>query len=284
MPIQYRIERLQLRGARKIVAASRPFTIRIDTTKAGSASDQFVLPLNSSYSYDFDINWGDGAAERVTTNVNKTHVYDTPGVYDIRIYREFPSIQFGNQGDKAKIIEILQWGSIEWSTMEFAFYGCSNLTNVSATDTIDLRNVKELTYLFTSCSELTGVDVSNWNTENIESINAMFYGCSKLTGIDVSNWNTANIKFMELVFYNCTLLNTDISSFNISSLTNANNMMRNSAFGNSNYDLMLTAWNAFGTNNVKFHAGTAKYSAGGPAAARASMVSRGWTITDGGPA
>ena len=60
----------------------------------------------------------------------------------------------------------------------------------------------------------------------------------------------------------------------------------NSGFSQTNYDLMLVAWDAFGTNNVPFHAGTAQYTApvSAPDTARTAMISRGWTITDGGPA
>lgn len=40
-----------------------PFTFVVDTTKAGSASTHFILPLNASGTYDFDIEWGDGNTE-----------------------------------------------------------------------------------------------------------------------------------------------------------------------------------------------------------------------------
>jgi hypothetical protein len=62
-------------------------------------------------------------------------------------------------------------------------------------------------------------------------------------------------------------------------------MFASSAFSNANYDLLLVAWEAQTEKpNVPFHAGSAKYSAGAPATARAALVANGWTITDSGEA
>jgi hypothetical protein len=54
----------------------------------------------------------------------------------------------------------------------------------------------------------------------------------------------------------------------------------------ANYDSLLTGWEAQAVqNNVNFHGGNAKYSAGAPATARAALIAdHTWTITDGGPA
>ena len=60
-------------------------------------------------------------------------------------------------------------------------------------------------------------------------------------------------------------------------------MLRGTAFSTANYDLLLVAWDAYGTSNVTFDAGTPQYSAGAPATARQNMIDRGWTISDGGP-
>ena len=84
------------------------------------------------------------------------------------------------------------------------------------------------------------------------------------------------------MFGNCFLFDQDISALQINSLTNATQMLQFSAFSKVNYDLLLVAWDSYGTSNVPFHAGTAHYSAGAPTTAHDAMVVRGWTITDGG--
>jgi hypothetical protein len=91
---------------------------------------------------------------------------------------------------------------------------------------------------------------------------------------------------MATMFYLTSIFDQDISSFNISSLGNAASMLLGSSFSQTNYDLLLPSWNSYGTSNVPFHAGTAKYTAAtsAPATAHANMLGRGWTITDGGAA
>ena len=55
--------------------------------------------------------------------------------------------------------------------------------------------------------------------------------------------------------------------------------------GQENYDNMMS-WAAQNVNSgVSIHFGSSQYTAGGEAAAaRATLVTKGWTITDGGTA
>ena len=112
---------------------------------------------------------------------------------------------------------------------------------------------------------------------------------SPLTFSDFSN--VPNVNNM---FNSSPNFNQDISDLDISGLLTctecgeeqpklgAINMLRSTSFSTVNYDLLLVAWDTLGTSNIKFHAGSAQYSSGAPATARANMVSRGWEITDGG--
>ena len=50
--------------------------------------------------------------------------------------------------------------------------------------------------MFSECSNLTNLDVSNFNTSNVTSMSEMFSGCSNLTNLDVSNFNTSNVTNM----------------------------------------------------------------------------------------
>ena len=90
---------------------------------------------------------------------------------------------------------------------------------------------------------------------------------------------------MRYMFDNADVFNQNISGFDVSALKDADYMLRSTAFSNVNYDLLLVAWAAQTVlSGVDFHAGTAQYSAGIPATAKASLQSAGWTITDGGVA
>ena len=111
-------------------SGNKYFTITVDTTKAGSANDTFVLPLPSAGIYDYYVDWGEGdAEEHFVVNTSQTHVYAAPGTYQIKIRGTFPQIYFANAGDKLKLISIDNWGSIVWGSFNRAF----NLYLVSTT-------------------------------------------------------------------------------------------------------------------------------------------------------
>lgn len=54
---------------------------------------------------------------------------------------------FNDSGDKLKLLDITNWGDIEWSSMEHAFHGAANLT-ISAADTPDLSAVTSMAHMF----------------------------------------------------------------------------------------------------------------------------------------
>ena len=50
--------------------------------------------------------------------------------------------------------------------------------------------------MFSNCSSLTSLDLSNFNTNNVETMSDMFSNCSSLTSLNLSNFNTNNVKDM----------------------------------------------------------------------------------------
>ena len=60
--------------------------------------------------------------------------------------------------------------------------------------------------LFSYCSSLTSLDLSNFNTSNVTDMSYMFYDCEKLTSLDVSNFDTSKVTTMLGMFFNCSKL------------------------------------------------------------------------------
>jgi surface protein len=141
-------------------------------------------------------------------------------------------------------------------------------------------NVTNFSYMFYRCP-LFNQPVTFLDTSSATNLISMF-DQTNIFNQSVSHFNTTNVIYMNTMFYKSYLFDQDISSFNITSLTSATSMFQQSGFAITNYDLLLVAWDAYGTSSVVFHAGTAHYSAGAPVTAHNAMVSRGWTITDGG--
>lgn len=99
------------------------------------------------------------------------------------------------------------------------FSGCSNLTSVDVSD-FDTSSVTDMSYMFSSCSSLTSVDVSGFDTSSVTDMSLMFYGCSNLTSVDLRGIDTGNVTTMRRMFWNCSsLTSVDVSGFDTSNVT-----------------------------------------------------------------
>ena len=196
-----------------------PFITTWKTDNPGTSSNnQVIIPTVSGLPYNYRVDWGDGS---INSNVNSEilHTYASPGTYTISIYGEFPGIRFANAGDKDKLLEINQWGNIQWSTMSEAFHGCTNL-DVIATDTPDLTSVTDAGRMFASCLALIGNSVWNtWDVSNIEIMFQMFYRASSFNQ-DIGNWDLSNVRVTQSMFDNASAFNQDIGGWDVSNVEN----------------------------------------------------------------
>lgn len=259
------------------------FTVKTDN-EGTSADDQFTLPLSGSGTYDCVIGWGDGSAPEVkNTNTSITHTFlGGAGTYAIAISGVFPRIYFNNVGDKLKLLSVEQLGEVGWTLFAYAFYGCSNMTSFIS-GTADISLVTSMLGMFYYCSSLSNLSVSGLDTTLVTNMQGCFSVCSSLVALDISSWDTAFVVNADAMFYGCSLLDVDVSNFDITLMTTAIQMFSGSGFGQRNYDKLLVVWEAqVEQAGVKFHAGSAQYSPGAPTVAKAALEDNGWTITDGG--
>lgn len=263
-----------------------PFIMTIDTTKAGSANDTFVLPTRLGFGYDFYVDWGDGGAEEYSNNPGSglTHVYPSSGVYDVKIRGIFPSCYFNNAGDKLKLIDIKSWGTVAFEYPGSNYWGCSNLIG-TYTNTPNFTGALNTTLMFFNCTSFNG-SVANWDLKSITSIYGMFRNCSSLNK-DFSSWNVSAVTDFFGTFNGCSSLKQSFASWNISAITSGTNMFANTDINNigttTNYDNTLISWAAQNPgNSISIDFGTAKYSNAAVAARGHLTNTHLWTITDGG--
>ena len=85
--------------------------------------------------------------------------------------------------------------------------------------------IKGCEYMFSLCSSLINIDMSNFDSSKITSMEGMFYGASNVTSINFTNFNTSSVTHMNAVFFNCyKLKNLDVSKFDTSSVIMMNGM------------------------------------------------------------
>lgn len=279
----------------------KPMIIVVDTTKAGSASDTFVLPISINATETASVDWGDGFRTSLVSG-NNTHVYAAAGVYTIKIYAKiFWGVYFNNGGDKAKITKILDWGDGLCRNAIAAFQGCTNLTSIApnmkllgtsaqsmhqsntnllAAPNYSLPRVTNTSFMYAGCSSIQTAAAINMS--KVTNAANMHQGNTALTSIPFYDLSAAtNVSFM---FQVCTSVTT-VPLLNLSSVTNATSFLQGVTLTTASYsDFLIHLATLPLKSGVSFHGGISKYNVDG-GIARAYLVSNfGWTITDGGAA
>ena len=216
-----------------------PFVTVWKTTQADT---DITIPTDSSYSYDYIVDWGDGIVEHGITG-NKTHIYSNDGNHTVKIYDTFPAIKFNNLGDKDKLLLITSWGDLVWKSMESAFYGCSNVRLITS-DTPDLSKVTSLSGMFAN-TESFNADINNWDVSNINNMNGTFSGAIAFNQ-PLNNWDMSHVRYLSNMFNGASKFDQDISSWNVSHVTGMSQMFLNAT--DFNHD--IGDWNVSNVTNM----------------------------------
>ena len=286
------------------------FTIEVKTDNRGTSNDnQFKF---TGAVGDYDVIAKQNGTQVATFNDlsgEQTITLPSSGVYDLEVSAKevngFDRIDFDNVGDKLKLTDIKQWGTIAWSSFNDAFYGCNNM-KVTATDVPNLSNVTDvrsmfrnttsanpdvsnwdvssvtdMSYMFFSATS-ANPDVSNWDVSSVTDMNSMFRGASSANP-DVSNWDVSSVTNMRLMFFSATSANPDVSNWDVSNVTNMDRMFQSSNLSVNNLTACYENWSQLSLQqNVSFGAGYTKYNASGQAGRDILVNTYNWTIEDGG--
>lgn len=263
------------------------FVFTVKTDNAGtSASNQFTIPTNSSYTYNYNVDWGDGSTSTGVTG-NITHTFPSVGEYTVSITGTFPQMQhaaFSSAFDCKKIISVSNIGDVHWQSFEYMFSACSNIISFNAGNA-NTSLVNNFRFMFFACNSMQTIDITSFDTSSATNMAYMFEASSSMASLDLSNFNTSNVTSMERMLRATGGTLIGIEDFNITSLTNANAFLLFRSIPTLQYNNLLVNWEAQNVNNnVSFGGGNSTYTAGGPAAtARQALIdNHSWTITDGG--
>ena len=218
----------------------KPMIIVVDTTKAGSASNTFVLPIIKATTETVKIYWGDGT-NSIGVNGDNTHVYAASGIYTVKIEsRLFGGIYFNNLGDKAKITKIANYGQGVSRLNIGSFYGCSSLLSIdignivsngtnayamfsgcTALTTVPLLNLSSVTNAYAMFAYCPVTTVPLFDLSKVTNASYMFLGCTPLTVIPF--FDLSNLINATGMFYQCSNITT-VPLFDLSKVTNATSM------------------------------------------------------------
>ncbi len=212
-----------------------------------SNSDQVSLPLEASGTYDFEVDWGDGTNDSITTGnqAEATHTYAAEGTYTVSITGTIQGWQFNNAGDRLKLIKVSSWGPLRLGNSNSYFYGASNMI-ITATDILDLTGTTDLYKTFSYCSSLTTVpSMNDWDVSNVTTMQSMFSGASVFNQ-PIGNWNTSNVTSMRSMFYKASVFNQPIGDWDVSNVTS----MRSVFYDASVFNQPIENWNTSNVTNM----------------------------------
>ena len=171
--------------SRKIISEKDYFITTWLTSNSGiSDINELNITVSDKYTYNYWVDWGDGKVDYNITG-NALHTYNKEGKYQVKIYGKFPAIYF-NPKDAT------------FSSIEF-----NNQTN---------NDSQKL------------ISIDQWGTIKWESMYSAFCGCCNMTGNTTDIPDLFRVKDMSNMFYHALKFNQDISSWDVSSVTNMSGM------------------------------------------------------------
>lgn len=241
-------------GANQFVSTWNPSL----TSTGSSTATQVKLPLVSTGTYNFVVDWGDGTNNTITTwnQAQVTHTYSTSKLYQIKITGTCYGWQFNATGDRLKLLSVQQWGNaFRLGNATGYFSGCENLELQQVGDVLDLTGTTTFLNMFSSCFKLTSVkninlwvttnvtimtnafvnaynfddNIGAWNVANVTDMSGMFNVSVAISvgrgrfnngGSDtIKNWNTSNVTTLQTTFQNQIKFNQEVGLWNINKVT-----------------------------------------------------------------
>ena len=207
-------------------------------TEGAVDPNQIALPLAFNGIYNFEVQWGDGQRDMITTwdDLDKIHNYAVPGDYTVTMIGKYDRIKFYGTATLDKILDVTQWGINKWETMESAFKACTRL-QITAKDNPDLSKVRDMHFMFANATTFNS-NISSWDTSTVTNMSSMFQAASSFNQ-NIGTWNTSNVTDMNYMFSFAKAFNQNIASWNTSAVKDMSGMFSEASIFNQN----IGGWN-----------------------------------------
>ncbi|ACT93103.1 lipoprotein [Dyadobacter fermentans DSM 18053] len=218
------------------------------TDNPGSSTDhQILIPATGT---NYSITWqevgnlANSGAE--TASGYHTLTFPNPGIYEVSISPgsgTFTKIQFDSQNDNAKLLEIKQWGDIQWENMDRAYSRCTNM-RITASDIPNLQNVTSTYGMFSYCSSITTIPgINSWDVSSVTEMDGMFGFTS--WNEPINNWDVSNVIYMGGMFHG-SQFNQPIGNWDVSKVTDMSSMFAEA----KDFNQPLNTWDVSSVTNM----------------------------------
>ena len=210
------------------------------TTWRVPANDTITFPGQGNYTID----WGDGRVDRATGPID--HTYTTANDYTITVSNGITRFNLNNdENNSRKLIDIRQWGTANWISMEGAFWG-ARVVQMSATDEPDLSQVNSMRQMFSRANRFDGA-IDGWDVSKVTDMGSTFAGASRFNQ-DIGSWDVSQVTDMQSMFNDANAFNQDIGNWNVSQVTNMQFMFQFARAFNQN----IGGWTVSRVTNMQF--------------------------------
>jgi surface protein len=222
------------------------FVSRWDTTltsTGSSSANQIRLPLVIDGTYNFVVYWGDGSQETITSSAQAIHTYAFSGVYNVSVSGAIVGWRVNNEGDRLKLLEIMQWGTLEFGNSGGYFHGAENMI-ISALDIINLQGVTNMTFMFAGAVAFNS-PISSWNVAEVTNMESMFAGASAFNQ-EIGQWDVSRVTSMASMFAGASAFNQEIGQWDVSRVTSMESVFS----GASSFNKYIGGWDVSRVTNM----------------------------------
>ena len=223
------------------------------------SNTQRTITINRVEGTSFTVDWGDGYTETSTGSDyrNISHTYND-GTYTGVTN---PTVSIGAQGDTGPftafrnfnqtsddvenyLLDIPQWGSIQWNTMFKTFRRARNSSfDISATDTPDFSNLTSLQEMFSNAemgNVSTSGNLANWDVSNVTLLT--YFAISALNfNPDITGWNTQSLTDAYYPFN--SPFNRNLSNWSLNAnVSNFGAIFLSTSMSTENYTDTIVGW------------------------------------------
>ena len=208
-----------------------------------SGTNQIRLPLVSGTT--FNVSWGDGTSETITSSTPPTHLPD-PRRLRRHDHRTIPAFQFANGGDKLKIVDIARWGPLRFGQRGQLLPGC--VKPASQCDRpLDLRFTTNLSSAFSGASKFNGA-IGNWDVSNVTTWRACSSGGSVQSAAQRLGNKDLQRDRHERMFTSAVRFNQPINTWDVSKVTTFLQMFNSANAFNSS----VSGWVPSAATNMQY--------------------------------
>lgn len=211
-----------------------------------SDSNQILVPAIGSYSYTWEEVGHPNNSGSGTGTGDELITFPHSGIYQLQMLPTsnvpFSGISFKYNPssiaqDNVKLIDIEQWGSVSWTSFEYAYSGATHLT-ITATDKPDLSRITNISYAFYNTKMDSIPNLNSWDVTKVQNMSHLFAGDSNFNQY-IGDWDVSNVEDMSAMFEGNTHFNQPLGTWHVDKVKNMNALFHDA----KQFNQPIGAWN-----------------------------------------